>query len=121
MNYYGPCPSGLDSECPTDPWEGDPVVNTCKMLEFDGDGKTYHVCRPWGTVYPPDEGGGCLCPPLNLEGGTSVPSCLPSDPPECKIICGRFSTCPTGMKCVLSKCMWPLDAGGTGTGTGTGG
>ncbi len=119
VDYYGPCPSGLDSECPTDPWNGEPVANRCYQRSLMNG--VYSVCIPAGRLSPPDEFVWCDCPPP--LSGTSFGSCTVDDVnPECRLMCGFGAECPRGMVCVQDDiCMWPPEGDGTGTGTGTGG
>ena len=120
VDYYGPCPSGLDSECPTD-WFGQGPSKGANCFQQTVDGVLYSVCEPENHVFPPDEGGGCVCPPPS--GGTAAANCKGCSPGGfCYLSCSFGSQCPEGMVCVpiLEKCMWPPDGGGTGTGTGTG-
>ena len=114
VNYYGPCPSGLDEECPQN-WDGGqygvPGGLGARCIKSEENGIIYSRCEPQTFVEPPQNGGYCVCPAVIDElwpGWYSCPTLvLPGEKGWCWLSCyGEDDLCPAGMVCRYGTTCW---------------
>ncbi len=113
VNYYGPCPSGLDEECPQN-WDGGqygvPGGLSTRCLRPVENGVVYSVCEPEAFVESPQNGGGIFCPEVVDESWMGIVAWddLPQGESFCRILCLKpDDTCPSGMVCRNgARCYW---------------